>query len=137
MEDMDIGVVDPDLGRFRSPVKMARKALKGLEGVTWIEPSSRERAKVKDAFTESPVLDDLGITENTDATVVRRLMEEGVRGNWVGEDGLVPGDEMEFAAGASRCAANTVRASLDKVFQLADVDTARICEQLPIPSSNS
>ena len=50
MEDMDIGVVDPDLGRFRSPVKMARKALEGLAGVTWIEPSPRERAKVKDAF---------------------------------------------------------------------------------------
>ena len=38
MEDTDIGAVDPDLGRFRSPVKMARKALEGLEGVTWIEP---------------------------------------------------------------------------------------------------
>ena len=110
-------------------MKMARKALEGLEGVTWIEPSSRERAKVKDAFTESPVLDYLGITEDTDATVVRRLMDEGVRGHWVGEDGLVPGEEMEFAAGASRCAANTVRASLDRVFQLAEVDTARICER--------
>ena len=30
MEDIDIGMVDPDLGRFRSPVKMARKALEGL-----------------------------------------------------------------------------------------------------------
>ena len=48
-------------------------------------------------------------------------MEEGVRGDWVGEDGLVPGDEMEFAAGASRCMANTIRALLDKVFQLAEV----------------
>ena len=83
----DIGAVDVELGVYRSPIKMAMKALEAVEGVEWSTPSVAERGFLKNAFVESLVLDKLGIGSEMEMKELRQLMESGVRAHVVNGDG--------------------------------------------------
>ena len=118
----DVGAVDLDLMRYRSPAKMASYAIG--EEVGLITPERSIRNKLRSKFSNAERLDKYHISEESALPELKCLVEKGMRVTVVdftaaGEE-RVP-DSMGYAAESSNCNAKTLCASLDETFKLIDI----------------
>jgi hypothetical protein len=118
----DVGAVDLELVRYRSPAKMRNFAVSGEEGL--ITPDRSIRNKLRSNYSDTGRLEKYHISEESELKELKGLVEKGIRAtvldfNAAGEE-RVP-ENMGFAADSSSCNAKTLCASLNETLKLADI----------------
>ena len=72
----DVGAVDPELVRYRSPAKMRNFAVRGEEGL--ITPDKRMRNKLRSDYSDTGRLEKYHISEESALKELKLLVENGI-----------------------------------------------------------